>query len=56
MTDKTIGDAYVKRDNVVRISVNDFRDQVYVGIREWGMDGDTGYRFPTSKGYSILAE
>lgn len=53
-----LGAAYVKptNGNKVTIKMNQFRGQVYVHIREYGMDGDTGHHFPTKSGYAILGE
>ena len=28
----------------------------YIHIREYSLDGDTGYWFPTKSGYAILAD
>jgi len=53
-----IGAAYIKpiSGNKVTVKMNQFRGQVYVHIREYGMDGDTGKFFPTKNGYAILGE
>lgn len=54
MFDKTV---FKKpNDNVVKITMSDFRGQIYVHIREYQMDGDTGYWFPTKNGYAFIAE
>lgn len=49
---------YKKRTNgnIIKVTMNEFRNQVYVHIREYGTDGDTGLLFPTKSGYALLAE
>ncbi len=40
----------------LKVTVNKFRDQWYVHIREYMEDEDEGSWFPTKKGISIKAE
>jgi hypothetical protein len=40
----------------VKITVNKFRSQWYVHIREYMYDGDTDIWFPTKKGIAIPSE
>ena len=40
----------------VKITVNKFRSQWYVHIREYMYDGDTDVWFPTKKGIAITSE
>lgn len=54
--DLDIGTAYLKRENRVKITVNEFRGNIYLHIREYQMDGDTGVWFPTKSGYAIPGE
>ncbi len=42
--------------NAVKVTVNEFRDQLYLHIREYAMDGDTGLWYPTKSGYSMPAD
>lgn len=42
--------------NAVKVTINEFRDVLYLHIREYAMDGDTGYWFPTKSGFSIPAD
>ena len=42
--------------NAVKVTVNEFRDQIYLHIREYAMDGDTGQWYPTKSGYSMPAD
>ena len=52
-----IGEAYRKPNgNIVKVTLNEFRDVFYVHIREYSLDGDTGYWFPTKSGYALLAD
>ena len=52
-----IGEAYCKPNgNIVKVTLNEFRDVFYIHIREYSLDGDTGYWFPTKSGYAILAD
>lgn len=53
--DIDFGIVYIKPTNEARIKVtlNTFRGIMYLHIREYGMDGDTGKLFPTPKGISL---
>ena len=52
-----IGEAYRKPNgNIVKITLNEFREVFYIHIREYSLDGDTGYWFPTKSGYALLAD
>jgi len=52
-----LGTAFHKNNgNAVKVTINEFRDILYLHIREYMMDGDTGYWFPTKSGYSIPAD
>jgi hypothetical protein len=42
--------------NAVKVTINEFRDTLYLHIREYAMDGDTGQWFPTKTGFSIPAD
>ena len=42
--------------NVVKVTMSDFRGQVYVHIRDYQMDGDSGIWYPTKTGYAFMAE
>lgn len=42
--------------NAVKVTINEFRDKLYLHIREYAMDGDTGQWFPTKTGFSIPAD
>lgn len=42
--------------NAVKVTVNEFRDKLYLHIREYAMDGDTGQWYPTKSGYSMPAD
>lgn len=42
--------------NAVKVTINEFRDKLYLHIREYAMDGDTGHWFPTKTGFSIPAD
>lgn len=54
MFDKTI---YKKiNGNIVKITMSDFRGQVYIHIRDYQMDGDSGVWYPTKSGYAFVAE
>lgn len=43
-------------ESIIKITMSEFRGSVYTHIREYKMDGDTGYLFPTKSGYAFLAE
>jgi hypothetical protein len=50
-------DIYKKvNGNLLRATMNLWRDKVYMHVREYQMDGDTGYWFPTKKGYTFDPE
>ena len=52
-----IGEAYRKPNgNIVKVTLNEFREISYIHIREYSLDGDTGYWFPTKSGYALLAD
>ena len=51
-----IGTAYFKYENRVKVTVNEFRDKMYVHIREYNMDGDTGHWYPTKSGYALQGD
>ena len=52
-----IGVGYTKNNGqTVKVTVNEFRNSMYVHIREYKMDGDTGFWFPTKSGYAMHAE
>ena len=42
--------------NAVKVTINEFREQLYLHIREYTMDGDTGMWYPTKTGFSIPAD
>ena len=42
--------------NAVKVTINEFRDKLYLHIRDYTMDGDTGQWFPTKTGFSIPAD
>jgi hypothetical protein len=47
---------YKNNGNAVKVTVNEFRDNLYLHIREYIMDGDTGVWYPSKSGYSIPAD
>lgn len=50
------GTAFHKKNgNAVKVTMNEFRGVTYLHIREYMMDGDTGYWFPTKTGFSFDA-
>lgn len=52
-----LGTAFHKNNgNAVKVTINEFRDIVYLHIREYAMDGDTGNWFPTKTGFSMPAD
>lgn len=54
MFDKTL---YKKpNSNIVKVTMSNFRGQVYVHIRDYQMDGDSGIWYPTKTGYAFMAE
>lgn len=42
--------------NATKVTLNEFRDILYLHIREYSMDGDTGHWFPTKTGYAFPAD
>lgn len=42
--------------NLIKITMSDFRGQVYIHIRDYQMDGDSGIWYPTKTGYAFIAE
>lgn len=51
------GTAFHKANgNAVKVTLNEFRDIVYLHIREYAMDGDTGVWYPTKTGFSFQAD
>ena len=42
--------------NAVKVTLNEFRDKLYLHIREYSMDGDTGQWYPTKSGFSLPAD
>jgi hypothetical protein len=54
---RDFGTAFVKHNgNAVKVTVNEFRGIVYLHIREYAMDGDTGNWYPTKTGFSFNAD
>lgn len=47
---------YKNNGNAVKVTVNEFRDILYLHIREYIMDGDTGAWYPSKSGYSMPAD
>ena len=55
--DIDFGTAFRKPNgNAVKVTMNEFRDKVYLHIREYIMDGDTGNWFPSKTGFSMPAD
>ncbi len=51
------GTAFHKNNgNAVKVTINEFRDNLYLHIREYSMDGDTGQWYPTKSGYAMSAD
>lgn len=51
------GTAFRKANgNIVKVTMNEFRDMVYLHIREYALDGDTGRWYPTKTGFSFQAD
>jgi hypothetical protein len=51
------GTAFHKNNgNAVKVTLNEFRDIIYLHIREYAMDGDTGHWYPTKTGFSFQAD
>lgn len=54
--DVDFGIAYMKSDyNGVKVTMNSFRNQTYIHIREYLYDPDEEVWFPTKKGYALTA-
>jgi hypothetical protein len=54
--DVDFGIAYMKSDyNGIKVTMNSFRNQTYIHIREYLYDPDEGVWFPTKKGYALTA-
>ena len=54
---KDFGTAFHKNNgNAVKVTVNEFRENLYLHIREYAMDGDTGQWFPTKSGFALPAD
>jgi hypothetical protein len=47
---------FLSEDKAIKITINEFRGQEYVHIREYMRDGDTGAWFPTKKGLALRPE
>lgn len=43
-------------ETIVKVTMSEFNNTVYTHIREYKMDGDTGYLFPTKSGYAFIAD
>ena len=55
--DIDFGTAFHKNNgNAVKVTVNEFRENLYLHIREYAMDGDTGQWFPTKCGFAMPAD
>ena len=51
------GTAFHKNNgNAVKVTVNEFRENLYLHIREYAKDGDTGQWFPTKSGFALPAD
>lgn len=56
-TSYDFGTAFHKSNgNAVKVTLNEFRDILYIHIREYAMDGDTGQWYPTKTGFSFQAD
>ena len=54
---KDYGTSFHKNNgNAVKVTVNEFRENLYLHIREYAMDGDTGQWFPTKSGFALPAD
>lgn len=42
--------------NIVKVTMSEFRGQVYIHVRDYQMDGDSGIWYPTKTGYAFTAE
>ena len=47
---------YITEDKAIKITINEFRGQEYIHIREYMKDGDTGNWFPTKQGLALRPE
>ena len=57
MVELDFGIAYKNKiGNAIKVTVNEFRGQIYCHIREYGYDGDDERWYPTKKGIALLAE
>ena len=55
--DIDFGTAFHKPNgNAVKVTVNEFRDKLYLHIREYSADGDTGQWYPTKSGFTVSAD
>lgn len=55
--EKDFGIAYSKRPHTgVKITASEFRGNMYIHIREYTLDGDTGKMYPTKSGYAMPGE
>jgi len=55
---KDYGIAYLKEpsNNPVKVTASEFRGKIYIHIREYIVDGDTGAQYPTKNGYAITGD
>lgn len=54
---KDFGTAFIKNNgNHIKVTLNEFRDTLYLHIREYAVDGDTGQIYPTKTGFSFDAD
>jgi hypothetical protein len=42
--------------NAVKVTLNYFRGNHYIHIRDYALDGDTGRYYPTKSGFSFFAD
>ena len=56
--DIDFGPAYKKDNNgnIIKVTLSNFKNNFYIHIREYHLDGDTNKWFPTKSGYAIKAE
>ena len=55
--DKDFGTAFHKRNgNAVKVTVNEFRENLYLHIREYSMDGDRCHWYTTKSGFAMPAD
>jgi hypothetical protein len=43
-------------ESIIKVTLSNFKSSIYVHIREYKMDEDTGCLYPTTKGYAFVAE